>query len=152
MGRRQPGVPDQLVGTLLRRWEEVQFRRGPVASAEGWCSDPRSVTATAVLSALYATVPVLSTVGWVPQLWKLFRHPRAGAGSSVPTWALWSFTGVVSFCYATVVVGDALLSSTLGVNAIGTLLVFAFAVNARLRGWSPDSSSRADKEALGELA
>lgn len=79
-----------------------------------------------VVTFLYLLVPIISAVGWLPQILRLARNPRLGVGLSPTTWGVWSFTGVISFWYAIVHLHDVLLISTLAINALGQLIIFFF--------------------------
>lgn len=87
----------------------------------------------AVLTWLYALVPVVSALGWAPQVWRLVKDPSSAAAMSVVTWGVWSLTGIVSLAYVTVVVSDPLLVVTFFVNAVGQVTVCAYALAARAR-------------------
>lgn len=84
------------------------------------------------ITLLYLTVPVISSIGWVPQIVRLVRNPSLGLGMSLPTWGTWSFTGLVSLLYSIVVVGDIPLIVTMSVNAAGQIVVFGYALAARV--------------------
>lgn len=90
------------------------------------------LTVESVVAVLYLSVPVISSVGWVPQVARLVRDPSLGSGMSLPTWGVWSFTGFVSLLYSIMIVGDLPLIVTMLVNALGQILVFAYAVSARI--------------------
>ena len=59
---------------------------------------------------------------------KLVKQPSSREGMSVPTWALWTFTGWVSVAYVTIVVFDMLLLITLTLNALGQTVTLVFAL------------------------
>ena len=92
-----------------------------------------AVTATEIVTLAYAAVPIVSAAGWAPQIFRLARRPQLGAGMSIPTWLLWTCTGIVSLAYVAVVVQDALLTATFAVNALGSGIILGFAVAARIR-------------------
>ncbi len=86
-----------------------------------------------VLVWLYALVPVVSAVAWVPQIVRLLRYPQLASGMSLWTWAVWTGTALVGLAYVLWVVGDALLVAVFAVNAVGQVVVLVCAVLARLR-------------------
>ena len=99
--------------------------------------------AQSVITYLYLIVPFVSTAAWVPQLVKLVKQPSSREGMSVPTWALWTFTGWVSVAYVAIVVFDMLLLVTLTLNALGQTVTLVFALLGAAR------ASR-HKDATGE--
>lgn len=101
---------------------------------------------TATITYLYAAVPVVVLIGWVPQIVALFRNPSSGREVSVVTWLIWGSTGLVGTTYSIIVLQDILTSLLFTANLIGQVTMISFAVIARVhaknrKNYSHSSSS-----------
>ena len=85
-----------------------------------------------VITALYALVPLIYIAGWVPQIVRLCRAPDSALAMSLPTWSMWSFSGLVALLYAAVVMEDPLLTLVAAINATGQIVVLIFGVRSRI--------------------
>ena len=86
-----------------------------------------------IATLLYAVIPLISTIGWFPQIARLVRRPQLGAGMSIPTWSLWTLAGIISLAYTMIVIGDILLSITFIINVTGQGTILLYAIIASLR-------------------
>jgi uncharacterized membrane protein HdeD (DUF308 family) len=85
------------------------------------------------LTYLYAVVPIVVIIGWIPQIVAIFRNPRSARGMSIGTWATWTVSGLVGTLYGVFVLGDFLVTLTFLANFIGQATILSFAIWARVK-------------------
>ncbi len=73
----------------------------------------------------YAGNSIIAMIGYAPQIWKLVKDTTRSENFSLPTWALWVWTTLMTFSYATIVNGDPVFMIVSGAYFLGTSAIFA---------------------------
>lgn len=78
---------------------------------------------------LYMLVPLINTVGYIPQVVKIFRSsPEELRGVSLSAWALWLFAASVALAYGATILKDPLFIVVAAQNVFWVLLVIVLTV------------------------
>ncbi len=79
-----------------------------------------------IISSLYSLVPIIGVTAYGPQIWALIKSETL-QNFPFTTWAIWLFTGSVSFIYGAFKLQDLLFSITALSNVIPIAIVMALA-------------------------
>jgi len=79
----------------------------------------------------YSLNAVIASIGYLPQIRKLFLDKTKSENFSIPTWALWTWTTLMTFSYASVVNGDLIFIVVSGTYFIGTITIFGLVLYNR---------------------
>jgi len=81
-----------------------------------------------ILTALYSFCGIAGFVGYVPQIWRLWKDDTRAASTSLLTWGWWTFAGTVAFVYALFVNKDPAFVLVASSNFFGCWAVYGLAV------------------------
>lgn len=86
------------------------------------------MTTTDLSLIAFATCNVLRIAAYLPQMFKLARHPGAAASFSYATWALFTAANLSTAVYAGVVLGDEVLGAVHAFSALCCCTLIALAI------------------------
>ena len=93
-----------------------------------------------MLGFLYSMVIVISFVGYMPQLHKLWIAQGDCADVSISTWGIWKLTSLISLAYGYFELSDVKFCLSAGINAICIAAVISLTAWKRWK-FSPQKAS-----------
>lgn len=84
-----------------------------------------------VIGFLYSLVGVVALIGYMPQIITLWRAKNPCRDVSVPTWAIWISTWIVSLVYGITALGDFKFIMVALVNVVGHGLIIILTLKNR---------------------
>ncbi len=75
------------------------------------------------LTILYSFIPLVSLIGYLPQIRVLLVQKEKASSISLSSWYLWLFMSVVSLGYGVFCLHDVLFSMTSAMNLLGCLSI-----------------------------
>jgi hypothetical protein len=82
-----------------------------------------------ILIFLYACTGIVSTIGYFPTVKDLLRKKKS---ANIPSYIVWTLTGLIAFLYALFVVKNLLLEIVTGLSFLSCFVILLLALRLKL--------------------
>ena len=86
-----------------------------------------------IIGFLYSLVGVVAIIGYTPQIVTLWKSTTMSEDVSIPTWAIWLVTWIISLTYGIVELADLKFCLVALINIVGHLAIIGLTLRNRHR-------------------
>ena len=83
-----------------------------------------------IITILYAGTGVIAAIGYIPTINDLYKKINS---ANIQSYAIWTFSSMIAFLYAWLIISDLLLEIVTGVNLLFCSIIFILAVKLKYK-------------------